>query len=49
MLTHTSVGTSEPFGVVLDGAQSGTVPKAPVDHRIDGQEVCNCGCEQIPL
>lgn len=44
-----SVGTSEPLGVVLDGAQSGTVPKATVDNRINGQEVCHCGCKQIPL
>lgn len=46
---HMSVGTSEPLGVMLDGAQSGTVPKAAVDHRINGQKVCNCGCKQISL
>lgn len=47
--THTSAATSEPLGVMLDGAQSWTVPKAAVDDRINGQEVCHRGCKQIPL
>lgn len=48
-VAHMSVGTSEPLGVMLDSAQSRTVPEATVDHRINGQEVCNRGCKQIPL
>lgn len=48
-LAQMSLGTSEPFRVVLDSAQSRAVPEAPVDHRINGQEVRDRGCEQIPL
>lgn len=44
-----SFGTSEPLRVVLDGAQSRAVPEATVDHRIDGQEVRDRGCKQVPL
>lgn len=47
--THTCAGTSEPLGVVLDGAQSGNVPEAAVDHRINGQEVCHRGGKQVPF
>lgn len=48
-LAQMSLGTSEPFRVVLDGAQSRAVPEATVDHRINGQEVRDRGCKQIPL
>lgn len=48
-LAQMSLGTSEPLRVVLDGAQSRAVPEATVDHRIDGQEVRDRGCKQVPL
>lgn len=41
--------TSEPLGVMLDGAESGTVPEASVDHRVDGKEVRHRRCKQTPL
>lgn len=48
-LAQMSLRTSEPFRVVLDGAQSRAVPEATVDDRINGQEVRDRGCKQIPL
>lgn len=47
--THVETRTSEPLGVVLDSAESVIVPKAPIDHCVNGQEVSHCGCEQTPL
>lgn len=35
-LAQMSLRTSEPFRVVLDGAQSRAVPEATVDDRING-------------
>jgi len=45
---HTTGGTFEPFGVVLDGAEGRAVPQAAVDDGIDGQEIRHRGGEEHP-
>lgn len=41
--------TSEPFGVVFDGAEGGAVAETAVNHGVDGQEVCHGSGEETSI
>ncbi len=41
--------TSEPFGIMLDRAQSRTLSQTAVNDSVDGQEVSHCPREQAAL
>lgn len=42
-------GTSEPFGVVFDGAEGGAVAETAVNHGVDSEEVRHGGGEEASI